>query len=277
MRFTKMHGIGNNYLYVDLFKETVEDPNELSRRMSDVSFGAGSDGLVLIGPSDRADFRMRMFNKDGSEGEMCGNATRCVAKYVYDRGLTDRTEVTLETNGGIKILKLTVTDGKVTGVTVDMGEPILNGARIPVALDGEPIVARRAFLAGEERVITCVNTGNPHCVLFVDDAAHMDIGETGRAIENDPLFPLRTNVEFVTVEDRARLRMRVWERGSGITMACGTGACASLVAAVLNGYTERKATVRLDGGDLTVEWDEKTNHCYQTGPAEFVYDGEWLR
>ncbi|MCQ2457996.1 MAG: diaminopimelate epimerase [Clostridia bacterium] len=277
MRFTKMHGIGNNYLYVNLFEETVENPNELSRRMSDVRFGAGSDGLVLIGPSDCADFRMRIFNRDGSEGEMCGNATRCVAKYVYERGMTGKTEVTLETNGGIKILKLTVTDGKVTGVTVDMGEPILSGEKIPVALEGEPVVARRAFLAGEERVITCVNTGNPHCVLFVEDAEHTDIAETGSAIENDPLFPLRTNVEFVTVEDRTHLRMRVWERGSGITMACGTGACAALVAAVLNGYTERKATVRLDGGELTVEWDEKTNRFYQTGPAEFVYDGEWLQ
>ena len=275
MKVTKMQGLGNDYIYVNCFEETVKDPEELARRISDRHFGVGSDGLVLIMPCEEADFRMRMFNADGSESEMCGNATRCVAKYVHDRGLTDKTEISLMTGAGIKNLKLAVRDGVTESVRVDMGEPELEGEKIPVNVPGNPVMGAPVVALGRVYNMTCVSMGNPHAVIYVDDADSFDVHGVGAMIEVDPLFPRKTNVEFVTVKDRAHLRMRVWERGSGETMACGTGACATLVASVLNGLSERKATLELNGGSLTVEWDPETNHVFQEGPAEFVFDTEY--
>ncbi len=275
MKITKMQGIGNDYIYVNCFEETVDDPVSLARRISDRHFGVGSDGLVMIMPCDEADFRMRMFNADGSESEMCGNATRCVAKYVHDRGLTDKTEISLMTGAGIKILKLKVKDGVTESVRVDMGEPELEGAKIPVNVPGKPVIGAPVEALGKTYQMTCVSMGNPHAVIFVDDADSFDVHGVGAKIEADPLFPRKTNVEFCTVRDREHLRMRVWERGSGETMACGTGACATLAAAVLNGVSERKATLELNGGSLVVEWDPETNHIFQEGPAEFVFDAEY--
>ena len=251
MKITKMQGLGNDYIYVYCTEDQIYDPAALARRISDRHFGVGSDGLVLIPPCEEADFRMRMFNADGSESEMCGNASRCIAKYIHDRGLSDKEEISLMTGAGIKILKLSVKDGKTESVRVDMGEPELNAPKIPV------------------------NLRNPHTVIYVDDADGFDVHRIGAAIETHPMFPRKTNVEFVTVKDREHLRMRVWERGSGETLACGTGACASLVATVLNGLCERKAVLELNGGSLKVEWDSDTNHVYQEGPAEFVFDTEY--
>ena len=275
IHFTKMQGCGNDYIYVNCLEETVRDPSALAVKISDRHFGVGSDGLVLILPCEEADFRMRMFNSDGSEAEMCGNASRCVAKYLHDRGITDKTEIRLMTGGGIRIMKLTVRDGKTTSVTVDMGAPRLEAGEVPTTLAGNPVVNRPAARGGYTLNLTCVNTGNPHAVTFVSDAEGFDVQRIGPVFETCDLFPLRTNVEFATILDRKTIRMRVWERGAGETMACGTGACATLVAAVLNGLTERKATVKLNGGDLDIEWDEKTGHVIMTGPAEFVFDGEW--
>ena len=275
MKITKMQGIGNDYIYVNCFEENVEDPAALARRISDRHFGVGSDGLVLIMPCEEADFRMRMFNADGSESEMCGNATRCVAKYVHDRGLTDKTEISLMTGAGIKILKLKVRDGVTESVRVDMGEPELEGEKIPVNISGKPVIGAPVEALGKTYRMTCVSMGNPHAVIYVDDADSFDVHGVGAKIEVDPLFPRKTNVEFCTVKDREHLRMRVWERGSGETMACGTGACATLVASVLNGVSERKATLALNGGSLVVEWDPETNHVFQEGPAEFVFDAEY--
>ena len=275
MKITKMQGLGNDYIYVNCLEETVEDPEALSRRISDRHFGVGSDGLVLIMPCEEADFRMRMFNADGSESEMCGNATRCVAKYVHDRGLTDKTEIRLMTGAGIKILTLQVTDGKTESVRVDMGEPELEGEKIPVKVPGNPVIGAPVEALGETYRMTYVSMGNPHAVIFVDDADAFDVHGVGAKIETAPLFPRKTNVEFCTVKDREHLRMRVWERGTGETLACGTGACATLVASVLNGVSERKATLALNGGSLVVEWDPETNHVYQEGPAEFVFDADY--
>ena len=274
MRFTKMQGLGNEYIYVNYLEETVTDPEALSRRVSDRHFGIGADGLVLICPCEDADFQMRMFNADGSEAEMCGNASRCVGKYIHDRGLSDREEIRLKTGAGIKVLKLTVEDGRTVRVRVDMGEPELKAERIPVSLTGEPVIQAPVEALGKTFRATCVSMGNPHAVIFVEDADRFDVHGVGAALEVHPLFPRKTNVEFVTVKDRGHLRMRVWERGSGETLACGTGACATLVAGVLNGVCERKAVLELNGGPLTVEWDPLTNHVYQEGPAEFVFDGE---
>ena len=263
MKFTKMQGIGNDYIYVNCFEETVENPGELSRKISDRHFGVGSDGLVLICPDPEADFRMRMFNSDGSESEMCGNATRCIGKYVYERGLTKKTEVSLMTGAGIKILKINAKDGKAESIRVDMGEPEIQGI-------GEAVKAKdRTF------VFTRVSMGNPHAVIFQDEVENFDVGGYGPVIEHDPLFPNRTNTEFAKILGSDRIRMRVWERGAGETMACGTGACATLVAAAANGLTGRKAFLDLNGGTLLIEWDETTNHVFQEGPAEFVFDGEW--
>ena len=273
MRFTKMQGLGNDYIYVNCLEETVPDPVETARKISDRHFGVGSDGLVLILPDEEADFRMRMFNSDGSESEMCGNAARCVGKYIHDRGLSDKDEIRLMTGAGIKTLKLGVRDGRTESVRVDMGEPILEAERIPTTLTGLKVINTPVEILGETYGVTCVSMGNPHAVIFVEDADHTDVHTIGPVIENYPLFPRKTNVEFVTVIDRGNLRMRVWERGAGETMACGTGACASLVAAVLNGLCERKAILQLNGGPLTVEWDPETNHVFQEGPAEFVFDG----
>lgn len=276
MRFAKMHGLGNDYIYINAFEEQVENPNELARILADRHFGVGSDGLVLIAPSDKADFQMLMYNADGSQGDMCGNASRCVAKYVYDRGMTDQTVVTLETRAGIKVLHMTLKDGKVNTVRVDMGEPVVACESVPCLL-GEGIV-RKAKIQALDRVfeITPVSTGNPHGVIFLDEPVEeFDLKKYGPALETHPAFPKKANIEFVNVLSRDRLRMRVWERGSGITMACGTGSCAVLVAANLCGLAERKAVIVLDGGELVDEWDEQTGHVFMTGPATHVFDGEY--
>ena len=277
MKITKMQGLGNDYIYIHCTEGQIADPAALARRISDRHFGVGSDGLVLILPCDgnEADFRMRMFNADGSESEMCGNATRCIAKYIYDRGLSNKKEIRLMTGAGIKILKLSVKDGITQSVRVDMGEPILEASDIPVKAPESPVIGMPVEACGKTFRMTCVSMGNPHAVIFVDDADRFDVHGIGAALECHPLFPRKTNVEFVTVKDREHLRMRVWERGSGETLACGTGACATLVAAVLNGLCERKAVLELNGGPLMVEWDPVTNHIYQEGPAAFVFDAEY--
>ncbi|MFZ5986087.1 MAG: diaminopimelate epimerase [Bacillota bacterium] len=274
MKFTKMHGLGNDYIYVNCLNETVENPSELSKIVSDRHFGIGSDGLVLIMPSQIADFRMRMFNADGSEAEMCGNAIRCVGKYVYDNGLTKKQVVTVETLAGIKVLELSLKDGKVELVKVDMGEPILEPSKIPVASDKELFKSEPVAVDGREFKVTCVSMGNPHAVVYVDSVDKFLLEVIGPKMETHCLFPKKINAEFVEVIDRTTLKMRVWERGSGETLACGTGACAVLVASVLNGVSDRKATVKLLGGDLIIEWSEKDNHVYKTGPATKVFDGE---
>ncbi|MCH5287939.1 MAG: diaminopimelate epimerase [Christensenellaceae bacterium] len=275
MRFTKMQGIGNDYIYVNCFEETVRNPGMLARRMSRRHYGVGADGLVLIEPSDVADFGMRIFNSDGSESEMCGNASRCIGKYVYERGLTDKTSLTLMTGSGLKTLNLNVADGRVRSVRVDMGTPELNPRMIPVDLPGEIILGHRLELGNLVYALHCVSMGNPHCVLFVRNPDNADVEHIGPLLENYPIFPNRTNVEFVQVEDRTHIRLRVWERGAGETLACGTGACAALVVSVLTGRADRNATVELPGGELEVSWSAEDNHVYQEGPAEFVYDGEW--
>ncbi|MBR5289303.1 MAG: diaminopimelate epimerase [Clostridia bacterium] len=275
MRFTKMHGLGNDYIYINAFEETVGDPSALAKRLSDRHFGVGSDGLVLIAPSSVADFQMIMFNADGSQGEMCGNASRCVAKYVYDRGLTDKTVVTLETLGGIKVLHMIIQDGAVQAVRVDMGAPKLNCEDVPCLLGSGVVKRAKISVLDREFEITPVNTGNPHGVIFLDEPVEkFDIYKYGPALEAHPAFPKKANIEFVNVLSPERLRMRVWERGSGVTLACGTGSCAVLVAANLCGLAGRKAAVVLDGGELNNEWDEATGHVFMTGPATFVFDGE---
>ncbi len=276
MRFTKMHGIGNDYIYVNCFEEIVANPRELAIAMSRHHFGVGADGLVLIEPSDTADFGMRIFNQDGSEAQMCGNAARCIGKYVYERGLTQKTEIMLRTLGGLRPLKLTVENGLVTSVRVDMGSPELNPRLIPVDLPGEMVLDQRIQAAGHMYQITCVSMGNPHAVLFVEDPDLVNLPVVGPAIENNSVFPQRTNVEFVKIIRRDLIQMRVWERGTGETLACGTGACASLVASVLRGRADRQATLQLLGGNLKVFWSAEDNHVYQEGPGEFVFDGQWL-
>ncbi len=273
VKFAKMHGIGNDYIYVDCLAHTLENPELLARLWSDRHKGIGSDGLVLILPSATCDFRMRMFNADGSEAEMCGNAARCIGKYVYDFGLTDKTCLTLETKAGVRTLTLFVENGCVERVTVDMGEPILETARIPVDLPQSRIVDTQVFIADDVYDITCVSMGNPHTVIFNADIANLDLARRGAAIEYSELFPQRTNVEFVQVVDESHLRMRVWERGAGETMACGTGACAAVVAAVQNRKTGRDVEVSLLGGNLQVAW-RADNHVYLTGTATLVFEGE---
>ncbi len=275
MRFTKMQGIGNDYIYVNCFEETVRDPGALAVRMSRPHFGVGSDGLVLIEPSDVADFGMRIFNSDGSESEMCGNAIRCIGKYVYERGLTDKTEISVMTGAGLKLLALHARGGKVHAVRVDMGTPELNPRLVPVDLPGEIILGHRLEVGGMVYPIHCVSMGNPHCVIFVSDPDDVDLQSVGPMIENHRVFPNRTNVEFVSIKDRHHLRMRVWERGAGETMACGTGSCAALVASVLTGKCDRSAEIRLNGGVLQIDWSAADNHVYMEGPAEFVFDGLW--
>lgn len=274
MRFTKMHGLGNDYVYVNCFLEKVENPAEAAVIISNRHFGVGSDGLVLILPSDVADFKMRMFNSDGSESEMCGNAIRCVGKYVYDYKLTSKTEVSIETAAGIKYLIMTVENDKVVLVQVDMGEPVLEPSLIPVKGNDTVFISQPVEVDGVIYDITCVSMGNPHAVTYVDDLKNLDIQVIGPKIENHSLFPNRINAEFVKVIDKQTLEMRVWERGAGETLACGTGACAVLVASVLNNLCKRKANVRLLGGDLLIEWNEQDNRVYMTGPAVKVFDGE---
>lgn len=274
MKFTKMHGIGNDYVYVNCFEESVKNPAEVSKFVSDRHFGIGSDGLILISPSAIADFRMNIYNADGSQAEMCGNGIRCVAKYVYDYGLTDKTEISVETLAGIKYLRLQVENGKVASVEVNMGAPILEPKEIPVAVEESPVVNVPVEVKGKIYHMTCVSMGNPHAIIFMDNVKDLDIEAIGPYFENHTVFPKRTNTEFVEVLDRNTVNMRVWERGSDETLACGTGACATTVACILNDKTENEVTVHLLGGDLKIRWDREANQVYMTGPATVVFDGE---
>ena len=273
IKFTKMHGLGNDYVYIDVTKENLENPSELSKYISDRHFGVGSDGLILICPSDKADFRMRMFNSDGSEAEMCGNGIRCVGKFVYDKKLTDKTLVTIETKAGIKTLKLNVKDEKVDTVRVDMGTPILESEKIPVITDEKIAQNLRLNALDKSFDFTCVSMGNPHAVTIVDNVSDFDVKKYGSILEINEVFPNKTNVEFVEIKDPENIKMRVWERGTGETLACGTGACASVVACNLNGLTKRSVNVELLGGNLNIELGED-NHVYMTGPAVTVFEGE---
>ncbi|HIV25359.1 MAG TPA: diaminopimelate epimerase [Candidatus Scatomonas pullistercoris] len=275
MRFTKMHGCGNDYVYVDCFRERVDDPRETARRVSDRHFGIGSDGLILIKPSKRADFAMAMYNADGSEGAMCGNGIRCLAKYVYDKGLTSRKQISVETRSGIKHLILTVKDQKVSEVQVDMGRPELTAAKIPVRSETERAQNVPVRIRGRDFLYTAVSMGNPHAVVQVKDAAGLDLARFGPEFECYRDFPDRINTEFVEILDPETIRMRVWERGSGETLACGTGACAAAVAAVENGWIRgRSVTVRLAGGELKICWDRQSGSVFMTGPAATVFEGE---
>lgn len=278
MRFTKMEGIGNDYVYINGFEEQVDDPARLAVDMSRQHFGCGADGLIMILPSQMADFRMQMFNNDGSQSEMCGNGIRCVAKYCHDRGLTDKTEFTIESGGQVKVMHLNLArDGSTESVRVDMGEPQLDGAKIPSLARGCPVIGHRLEANGHLYEATLVNMGNPHAVVFVDDPDTAPVTTDGPVLEAHPDFPQKANIEFIQVVDDSHIRMRVWERGTGETLACGTGACASAVACALNGFCGRSVEVQLLGGKLHIEWNEQDNHVYMTGPAAFVYDGVWLK
>lgn len=275
MKFTKMQGIGNDYVYVNCFEETVADPERVSEIISDRHFGIGADGLVLIMPSEKADFRMRMFNADGSEGNMCGNATRCIGKFVYDNHLTDKTSITLETRSGIKKLTLYPENGKVKTVLVDMGKAVLKPADIPMNVSGDTFINKPITVDGKEVFITAVSMGNPHAVTYVDDVDSLELEKIGPSFENHPLFPERVNTEFIKILDESTMQMRVWERGSGETWACGTGACAATAASVLNGYFphDKEITVKLRGGDLFITY-KSDGTVLMRGPAETVFTGE---
>lgn len=273
--FTKLHGIGNDYIYINAIKHPVKNPKKLAIAMSNRHFGVGSDGLILILPSEKADFRMRMFNADGSEAEMCGNGIRAFAKYVYDHKLTKKTNISVETLAGIKHLQCTVKNGKVHTVTVDMGEPILLRDKIPMIGNPGTVIEEELHVDGVKFSITAVSMGNPHVVIYVEDVKNFPVEKYGPMIENHELFPKRTNVEFVQIVNDKEVIQRTWERGSGETLACGTGASAVTVAGVLTKKTARKLKVHLSGGDLTIEWKEKDNHVYLTGPAEEVFEGVW--
>jgi diaminopimelate epimerase len=276
MRFTKMHGAGNDYVYVDCFSQPIPDNiEETARRVADRHFGVGGDGLILICPSERADAEMRMYNADGSYSQMCGNGIRCVAKYLYDHGIVRKEQLDIESGGRLLQLQLYTQGDKVERVRVDMGEPILNGPDIPTLLPGDPVVNAPLEIDGHLYAATCVSMGNPHCVLFVADASDDLVLRVGPRIERDPAFPQRVNVEFVEVLSPTRLRQRTWERGSGETLACGTGASAVCVAGVLVGRTERRVTIDLLGGELELEWNKADNHVYMTGGAVEVFSGEW--
>lgn len=274
MKFTKMHGIGNDYVYVNCFEEEVKDPGRVAKFVSDRHFGIGSDGLILIKPSDVADFEMDMYNADGSRSPMCGNGIRCVAKYVYDYGLTDKTSISVSTGSGIKYLELTVENGKVSQVRVDMGAPILEAERIPVLCEKSPVISQPIVVQGQEYPVTCVSMGNPHCVVRVEDVEHFDLERIGPEFEHHALFPARVNAEFIRIIDQHTVQMRVWERGTGETWACGTGACAVAVACVLNGWTQEQVLVKLRGGALQIHWDRARGTVFMTGPATVVFDGE---
>jgi diaminopimelate epimerase len=276
MKFTKMHGIGNDYVYVNCLREKVEDPAAVARKISDRHFGIGSDGLILIKPSPKADFEMEMYNADGSQGAMCGNGIRCVAKYVYDYGLTDKTTISVDTKSGIKYLDVTVENGKVSLVKVNMGSPELKAQRIPIVSEKEKVISQPIEAGGKEYRITGVSMGNPHAVVFMEDIRNLDLEKIGPGFEFHPAFPDRVNTEFVHVLDENTVEMRVWERGSGETLACGTGACAVAVASIVNGYTRDEVTVKLLGGDLKIYWDRQADLVYMTGPAAVVFDGEIL-
>ena len=276
MKFTKMHGIGNDYVYVNCFEETVEDPAAVARFVSDRHFGIGSDGLILIKPSEAADCEMDMYNLDGSQGAMCGNGIRCVAKYAYDYGIVHKTQISVATRSGIKYLDLTVKDGKVSQVKVNMGAPILTAIQIPVVSEKEEVINEPLEVNGETYYITAVSMGNPHAIVYMTDVDHLDIEKIGPSFENHVAFPDRVNTEFVEVLDEHTVKMRVWERGSGETLACGTGACAVAVASILNERvdSDKPVTVKLLGGDLEIYWNRQENLVYMTGPATTVFDGE---
>lgn len=274
IKFTKMQGIGNDYVYINAIEQKIEDPSKLANKISDRHFGIGSDGLILIRESDVADFRMQMFNSDGSEAEMCGNGIRCVGKFVYDKGLTNKETLKIETLAGIKILKLNIKDGKVDTVRVDMGEPILIPNEIPVISNEDIVKDLPIDIYDKSFKFTCVSMGNPHAVTFIkENVQEYDVSKYGKEIEVNKAFPKKTNVEFINVIDKKNIKMRVWERGAGETLACGTGACASTVAAILNGYTDNTVNVELRGGILQIEWNKEDNHVYMTGSATNVFEG----
>lgn len=277
IKFTKMEGLGNDYVYMDAINQKIENRSELARFVSNRNFGIGSDGLILIEKSEVADFKMTMFNSDGSQAEMCGNGIRCVAKFVYDKRMTDKTTLKIETLAGIKILELNVENGKVKTVRVDMGEPILEAEKIPVISTEKPV--RNLILKAQDKEFsfTCVSMGNPHAITIVDDTESFDVKKYGEELEVNKAFPRRTNVEFVQIVDKNTIKMRVWERGAGETLACGTGACATAVACNLNGLTDREVTIKLLGGDLKIEWNAENNHVYMTGPATTVFEGELVK
>lgn len=274
MKFTKMEGCGNDYVYVNGFENKIENPNKVSEIVSNRNFGIGSDGLIIVNPSEVADFRMNMYNADGSEGKMCGNGIRCVAKFVYDYKMTDKKVITVETLSGIKTLVLNVEDDKVKTVRVDMGSPILEAKEVPVISEKDKVINEPIMINNKEYGITCVSMGNPHAITFVDDTDSLDIEYIGPMFEKNEIFPDRVNTEFIQVVDRQTIKMRVWERGSGETLACGTGACASVVACVLNGKTDNAVTVKLLGGDLFIEYDEEKNTVFMTGPAKISFTGD---
>ncbi|NLZ81187.1 MAG: diaminopimelate epimerase [Clostridiales bacterium] len=274
MKFTKMHGTGNDYVYINCFKEEVSNPAELAIKISNRNFGIGSDGLILIKPSDVADCKMDIYNADGSLAKMCGNGIRCVAKYAYEHGIEKKEKLTIETFSGIKTLDLETKDNRVINVNVNMGEPKLNTKEIPVLYNKDNIINEKVLVKYEEYYVTCVSMGNPHCVLFVADTVNANVESVGSYLEKHEMFPEGVNVEFVQVINRGQIRMRVWERGSGETMSCGTGACASVVAAILNGYTDNKVEVEVLGGRLWIHWDKENNFVYMKGSAMEVYSGE---
>lgn len=275
MKFTKMHGIGNDYIYVNCFEEGIPaDPAALSRRLSDRHFGIGSDGLILIRPTENGDAMMDLYNADGSRAMMCGNGIRCVGRYVYERGIAKKETLRIDTLSGVKTLHLDVANGTVQSIEVDMGEPVLEPASIPVLLPGERAVSVPVEMGDNVFSVTCVSMGNPHCVLFVEDVDTLDLEELGPRFEWNPLFPQGVNTEFIQPLPDGSLKMRVWERGSGETWACGTGACASVIAACLCGKAERQSVVHLRGGDLSIHWREEDGHVMMRGPAAFVFDGE---
>jgi diaminopimelate epimerase len=274
MRFIKMHGIGNDYVYVDCFRETVSEPEKLAVHISDRHFGVGGDGLILILPSDKADARMRMFNADGSEAQMCGNGIRCLAKYVYESGISRKPQIAVETLAGVLSLQLITANGTVAKVKVNMGMPRLRRQDIPMRGEGDRVLGEKLTAGDREFTVTCVSMGNPHCVIYVGDVAQFPVTHYGPLLEHHPQFPQRTNVEWVELINHREIRQRTWERGSGETLACGTGACAATVASVLNGKTDRAVTVHLLGGDLEIEW-AADEHVYMTGPAVEVFHGDW--
>lgn len=273
INFTKMHGLGNDYVYIDCTKiGEIQNASELAKKVSDRHFGIGSDGLILICKSDSCDFKMKMFNYDGSQAQMCGNGIRCVGKYVYDNGLTTKTHLTIETLAGVKLLNLNVVNGKVKSVEVDMGEPILEPEKIPVISEENPVKNLNLKALDREFKFTCVSMGNPHAITFVDDIENFEVEKYGKILEVDKHFPEKANIEFIQIEDRNNIKMRVWERGTGETFACGTGSCAVCVASYINGYTDRNVTVKLLGGNLKIDW-KQNNHIYMEGPATTVFKG----
>lgn len=274
IKFTKMHGLGNDYVYIDAINQNIENESSLARFVSNRHFGIGSDGLILICKSDVADFKMRMFNSDGSEAEMCGNGIRCVGKFVYDKGLTNKTKVEIETLAGIKTLSLNTRNGKVETARVDMGEPILEAEKIPVISNENPVKNLILNAEGEKFKFTCVSMGNPHAITVVDDTESFNVERYGKVLEVAKAFPKKANIEFAQIINKRKINMRVWERGAGETLACGTGACATAVACNLNGLTERMVNIELLGGNLEIEWNKDDNHVYMTGPAVTVFDGE---